>query len=493
MGKINNELKMNEQVFGAIGLGLGVATIIGNYDIIDNRRFDLHIAKWILLVWIIVNLLICIIYKNKNEKLINIIKLGVVVVSCTVIVYLSIEYLNFLLTQLLFKGSNVICSLIMLVGCAFIVPCLLTAILYILPNMLSVIVLNIFYTTRLDNKIDKKSISKLDVPILHKVNSDAIYLYDDMKLTMRKVNTIAVTNDEKVQLLQRIKKEMNDFINKEVSECENHNTLIARFNTLDNIDLIYSKSKKYGQYLKKCDEKKKEIINLVNSRFNYINKQIEITQIGNEGEAYVNKEMDKYEYFYNLPNIRLEIKDKNGKIQSIESDNILITRYGVFVLEVKNYASKGQYNLIIERDGRWLREYKNKKEVHQSATSQNDRHVILLTKYINQLLNKGIDSYINVDGIVVIANNIINIMNYSENQKVFRCDEIYNYIIKQPVKLTEYEMNLIRDALIKDKLPPKEYEFYDHREELYYNLSRFYEFIKETEKNIEIINKTLNI
>lgn len=199
-------------------------------------------------------------------------------------------------------------------------------------------------------------------------------------------------------------------------------------------------------------------------------------------------------YFYNLPNIRLEIKDKNGKFQSIECDNILITRYGIFVLEVKNYASKGQYNLIIERDGRWLKEYKNgNKEVHKSATSQNDRHVILLTKYINQLLNKSIDSYIDIDGIVVIANNIINIRNYSENQKVFRCDEIYNYIIRQPIKLTEYEMNLIRESLIKDNLPAKKYEFYDYREELYYNLPRFYEFIKETEKNIEIINRTLNL
>lgn len=290
--RTNDELRISERIFGAVGFILLITTIIGNYDIIDRRNFNLYIGKWILLMWIIVNLLLCIIYRNRNEKIMNLIKVSIVVVSCTIILYISLEYLNFRLTQLLFKAQNFICYVIMLVGCAFIVPIILTGILYFLPNIVSVILLNLFYT----NRLDKKFIGNLEIPILHDITEKAIYLYVDMKLVIKKANTVAVTNDEKVQQLKMIKKEMYDFLNKEVIDCKSYNTLVTKFDTLKNIDLIYSKSKKYGQYLKKCNEKKKEILNLINTRFNYINKQIESAQIGNDGEMYVNKEMDKYEY-----------------------------------------------------------------------------------------------------------------------------------------------------------------------------------------------------
>lgn len=92
------------------------------------------------------------------------------------------------------------------------------------------------------------------------------------------------------------------------------------------------------------------------------------TFIGAEGERQVYNEL---KFFTNnmkiLQNIRLEV---NG--ESIESDLIVICNQGIFIIEVKNLGSTGKYNITVERDGRWTKEYENgKSETMSSITQQN--------------------------------------------------------------------------------------------------------------------------
>ena len=78
--------------------------------------------------------------------------------------------------------------------------------------------------------------------------------------------------------------------------------------------------------------------NYFNQRFNYIDNDYKGCKVGIEGEERVNRTLSIHKNIINLSNILLEILDNNNEIHSIENDNILLTRNGIFVLEVKNFG-----------------------------------------------------------------------------------------------------------------------------------------------------------
>ncbi len=225
-------------------------------------------------------------------------------------------------------------------------------------------------------------------------------------------------------------------------------------------------------------------------RFNLIKNLKESLELGIEGEKSVNKYLELYsDEIINLPNIRLEV---NG--ESTENDNILITKKGIFILEVKNIGSTGSYNIKIEKDGRWVKQFTNGKIefIDFNATIQNDRHVVLLKRFLNNKLNINIDDdkYLNVEGIVVIANNEIGIDNES-NQPIFRISEIYRYINSFKTILTAKEMKNIQNIILGENLPPKKYPIPDYKNEITNNIvllnSLEENIFKNKNNNLEII------
>lgn len=178
------------------------------------------------------------------------------------------------------------------------------------------------------------------------------------------------------------------------------------------------------------------------------------TFIGAEGERQVYNEL---KFFTNnmkiLQNIRLEV---NG--ESIESDLIVICNQGIFIIEVKNLGSTGKYNITVERDGRWTKEYENgKSETMSSITQQNIWHIHGIETIINDALGNSGDNWLEAHSLIVFANDTINIKNES-NSVIIRKTEIVNEIRRHERVLNEDKIEQIYHILQENNLPPLDYE-----------------------------------
>ena len=201
-----------------------------------------------------------------------------------------------------------------------------------------------------------------------------------------------------------------------------------------------------------------------------IEKELQIIRLGIEGEKLINNHLQMYEdEIINLSNIRLEVDG-----ESIENDNILLTPYGIYILEVKNLGSKGSYSLNISKDGKWYKKFTNgtTEGIEYDASMQNERHIRYLQKHINKKLNRNIDDsdYVKVNGLVIIANNKIDIENNSE-LPIFRVSEIYRQIVEKEVIFTKKELLNLKEVILSENLKPKKYETYDYLGELKDNFS----------------------
>ena len=188
---------------------------------------------------------------------------------------------------------------------------------------------------------------------------------------------IKVNNDERLSL---IKKELNLIKN------YNPNRIVTKLRTY--ADLI-EKDKLNGipfepiePILKKRAIDKETIHNklrevmIVQNIYHNAVKELEadegIMGAGLTGEKNVNKELDMYkDMFVNIPNVRFEVDG-----QTVESDNILISKKGIFTVEVKNFSPKGNYGLHITKDGQWLKVLENgRTEPMKDVASQMNRHI----------------------------------------------------------------------------------------------------------------------
>lgn len=162
-----------------------------------------------------------------------------------------------------------------------------------------------------------------------------------------------------------------------------------------------------------------------------------------------------------LPNIRLEVEG-----ESIENDFILLSPYGIYVLEVKNLGSGGGYSLRIEKDGRWSKVYGQRTEIMSNVVAQNERHILYLEKHINQKLERPLDDYIRVQGMVVLANDVVDIFNESDDL-VVRYTNIMSTIRNRPIIMKEAEIKEIAGILQESSLPPKKYPVINGFHEVY--------------------------
>lgn len=218
---------------------------------------------------------------------------------------------------------------------------------------------------------------------------------------------------------------------------------------------------------------------------------------GAKGESAVSRHLELYDdEMIILDNLTIGFKGKTA-----ECDSILITKFGIFVIECKNFGKSGNFSINIASDGAWSRVYineaTNKKTVvplERSATIQNIEHARILQRALKDLLGDKFSERFNVKDFVVISNDIVQINNNSD-QKVFRISSIYNHISKFKEKISEDEFEFLKKSILKCTVESKKFEYFDYKEEYLHLLQsvlsyfdNYGGFKKLVEKNYRNIN-----
>ena len=287
-------------------------------------------------------------------------------------------------------------------------------------------------------------------------------------------NTLYLDNESKYKYLKECIDYMNEIRNKEIFRYEK---------ILHSITLSMAKMPNIRDLFPVADIYVFQILGLYSNALFYVNTYLElklklikeelnIIELGLKGEEIINSHLKMYDdEIINLSNIRLEIEGN-----SIENDNILLTPYGIYVLEVKNLGSSGSYSLKISKDGKWSKIFRDGtiESIEYDATLQNERHIRYLQRYINAKLNRNVEDkdYIKVNGLVIIANNEVDIENQSE-QPVFRMSEIYRQISKREAIFDVDELFNLKNTILSNSLEAKKYECYDYLGELKDNFEVF--------------------
>lgn len=187
--------------------------------------------------------------------------------------------------------------------------------------------------------------------------------------------------------------------------------------------------------------------------------QIEIHSClnGAGGEKIVEDFLENFtSQFHVLKNVTLS----DGKTDA-ECDFIIVAPQGIYVIEVKNYDSAGRGKIVIEEDGRWKHVYADKEEVLKNATAQNDIHIAVIR---NILKNKGYDEtwQVNVCGLVVIANEQVEIINHDRKQQVIRYTGIVREIQEKETVYNESQMAELHSIIKNEQIPEKRFSFTNH-------------------------------
>ena len=201
---------------------------------------------------------------------------------------------------------------------------------------------------------------------------------------------------------------------------------------------------------------------------------------GIEGERRVNKELELFsDNILNLQNIRLE---QYGS--SVECDNVLITDFGIFALEVKNIGDNSKnMTIIIHKDGQWEKQIGNKSYKMDNITLQHNRHIGIMQRFMNEKLTMyyGEHKYEYIKPIIVIANDNINIRNFS-NITVIRRSNIYHSIVQG--RQNNYSSRFrdeIADIFRLNSKYAKKYPVRDIKRELRHNNSVLENRLKQLE------------
>ena len=156
--------------------------------------------------------------------------------------------------------------------------------------------------------------------------------------------------------------------------------------------------------------------------------------LGKAGEGHVKKELKKLNSDYIVLNdIMIKTRDNN----SHQIDHIIVSKYGIFVIETKQYNGyiKGNAN-----DKKWIM---NKKSIN-NPLYQNYGHI----KALSELLNMDTNDFINIvcfSGNVKVkvkSNNLVGIVQLIDKIKSYK-DVIYNDI--------SYIVDIINENNITDK------------------------------------------
>lgn len=220
-------------------------------------------------------------------------------------------------------------------------------------------------------------------------------------------------------------------------------------------------------------------------RLELIKKEYEVEMYGRIGEENVIKATNDFDNCVAIHNVLLPATKADGQEYLFEIDTILVTTRGIFILEVKNYGTVGDYEIRIDGTGRWSTYYPNsgKEVTRDNPNKQNNMHVINFNKFINKYLphyNGEIDSM----GIIVIGNDDVKITQENPSRNIIRVDELYNYIKEHSnKKFSLQEVNEIAKCIEKYRSNvEKSYPINDFSDEILNNI----EFIRE---DLKLVNE----
>lgn len=309
-------------------------------------------------------------------------------------------------------------------------------------------------TENLENTPDKgkqeeiKTLSKIET--LEKSfieNKNKTLIIENGKFVPKDYNKLFLSSDYKESTLKKQVEKIKEYMtiaNILEQDLEEYLVLVGLYEGRQDELETFRKTK--NVYLEYLEDRLKRVTALYNNVKN-----------GRLGEEYVWDVINKFDNCLCLKDKRLEFTDDDG-VHSIQMDSILISSKGLFILEVKNVASEGQYEIKIDKTGVWRAIYPNGKEyvMEQNANKQNNRHLIYLNKLINQSLGTSDERYIEAKGITVIGNNKVKVENLSENQVVLCADEIYNYINKFNMVYNDTQKQYLHNFINKHhKTKPK--------------------------------------
>ena len=193
-----------------------------------------------------------------------------------------------------------------------------------------------------------------------------------------------------------------------------------------------------------------------------VHKAIYPILIGAKGESTLSRHLELYDdEILILENLTIGFKNYTA-----ECDSILITKFGIFVIECKNFGLSGNFKIKISKDGRWSRVFLDGREepIDRSAFTQNTEHARILQRALKEQLGGKFNSRFNVKDFVVISNEKVEIDNDSD-QTVLRVSSIYNHISKSNPIISDEEFYLLKDAIIKSSVKSKEFEYIDYLDE----------------------------
>ena len=231
-----------------------------------------------------------------------------------------------------------------------------------------------------------------------------------------------------------------------------------------NLDVWYEEYRAYTRDLQKYFNKR--------IRYKDVSRQIHAIEAGIRGEEALVKELRKLnENYVVLQNVRVEADLTNQK--SAESDVIVVSPYGVYTLESKNYAEQGEYVVNVSKSGKWTVSYTNAKgKKHQYETKdvirQSNNHVMALKSLINsEMKTRGYLSEgqsIPVEGAIVFTNDVVEVYNYS-NYPILRIKKVRRFMRSSVKKLTEDQVTHIAEILQENNLPPAKFPVVDYKKE----------------------------
>ncbi len=192
---------------------------------------------------------------------------------------------------------------------------------------------------------------------------------------------------------------------------------------------------------------------------------------GDIGEENVAKALENSSLSrYVLHNIVLDVADDQGKTNEI--DTYVITKYGIGVLEVKNYGKYGTtlnitdtelWDLVDKKTGRVIKQEKN-------PMSQNRRHARATEIVVRQMFGKEVPVF----PLIVIGNNKVG-LNYQSNLTVKNVDTFLPYLekMKSNTVLSTEEMFDLYRMFEQADIGSNSFQIVSYRKQIYYMMEIF--------------------
>ena len=194
---------------------------------------------------------------------------------------------------------------------------------------------------------------------------------------------------------------------------------------------------------------------------------------------------DELKYFNN---VRLEEKF------SFETDMLVLSEGGIYSIEVKNFSESGRYGLHITKDGQWLQVKDDIQTPFKDVMTQVNNHLILGERFINKKLKeKGIDEKIDLEPIIVIANDNIKIENDSDIE-IVRISKLHTILKKGQKHYSKKLLDSVEEIIKENQKQALKYECIDYIKTFESMVKMYHVGTEEKEKlqaNLKMISQDI--